>query len=74
MLVGGCDAIIELHKTGRLLPLLNEAVADAANKGKAAIQLRQVAPTDLVPSVAAGQGCFMRSFFWFPDVVDNRTG
>ena len=73
-LIGGCDDLVALHKSGALQPKLEKALIHQGKTGIALPLAKSSAPAASSPSSAVDndQSRPARSLFWFPDVVDNR--
>lgn len=74
VLIGGCDDLVALHRSGALQLKLETALTHQS-KPMRSLPSDVPSPTAAtLPSSAVDtdQGQTFRSLFWFPDVVDNR--
>lgn len=74
VLIGGCDDVVALHKSGQLQLELEKALL---HKGSSATALplslsSETGGADTVSAVDLHSKQPLRSLFWFPDVTDNR--
>ncbi|DBA68888.1 TPA: hypothetical protein ACH3X2_013364 [Trebouxia sp. C0005] len=76
VLIGGCDDLVALHKSGALQLKLEKALIQHGSTGTPLPSPKSTAPAGISPSSAVDidQDRPARSLFWFPDVVDNRAG
>ena len=70
----GCDDLVALHKSGQLQLKLEHALADNGSHTDGTISSANVKGTASVNPSAVDLHLRkpLRSFFWFPDAVDNR--
>lgn len=75
VLIGGCDDLVALHKSGALQLKLEKALIQHGSTGTPLPSPKSTAPAGISPSSAVDidQDRPARSLFWFPDVVDNRS-
>ena len=72
VLVGGCDELVALHKSGQLQLKLEKALSGKSKKCLTYQMHSETEVLDTGSAVDLHAKRPMRSLFWFPDVTDNR--